>query len=54
MLLGARDEWIVKFFSPSAIVIRGNWIRSSPDSQISEIHNRHPPISNHGFILLHE
>ena len=28
-----RDEWTMKFFSPSPVLIRWNWIRSSPDPQ---------------------
>jgi len=28
-----RDERTVKFFSPSPVLIRQNWIRSSPDVQ---------------------
>jgi len=27
------DERTVKFFSPSPVLIRWNWIRSSPDPQ---------------------
>jgi len=32
-VLPVRDEWTVKFFSPSPVLIRWNWIRSSPDPQ---------------------
>jgi len=35
MLYGphVRDEWTVKLFSLSPVLIRWNWIRSSPDCQ---------------------
>jgi len=31
--IASRDERTVKFFSPSPVLIRWNWIRSSPDPQ---------------------
>jgi len=32
-IVDGRDERTVKFFSPSPILIRKNWILSSPDPQ---------------------
>jgi len=37
-----RDEWTVKYFSPSPILIRKNLIRSSPVRKLFENHQSDP------------
>jgi len=53
--LPSRDERTVKFFSPSPVLIRWNWIRSSPDPQNfwkSSVRSRpDPPMKNHIFLF---